>query len=527
MTEGKGEVRELPQGWCWTKLGEICQEVENKKPELEPDLEFQYIDIASIDNAIKKVVAPKKYLGKNAPSRARQVVKTDDIVFSTVRTYLMNIALVPKNLNNQIASTDFCVIRGIGKINQKYIFYYALSNQFITPLNELQRGTSYPAVRDRDIFYQSIPFCSTTEQNRIVEKLEELFSDLDNGIENLKTAQKQLKVYRQAVLKWAFEGKLTEEWRKQNNDLPTAKNLLAQIKAERENRYQQQLAEWGQAVKDWEANVQSGKKPTKPQKLKDLPLLTEIELSKLPVLPNMWGWVRFGELIAESIQNGLYKPASQYGNGILIIRIDNFHDGVLNHWRSFKRLSLSLNELNTYKLDKNEILINRVNSMTHIGKCALVEKIPEDCVFESNIMRLKTASCSINPKFITLFLSSTIGLKELRKNAKQAVNQASINQNDVQFSSTPICSIEEQIQIVQEIESRLSTCDRLEETITTNLKKAEALRQSILKQAFEGKLVPQDPNDEPAEKLLERIKQEKLKLKNGMQLSLDDIREEP
>ena len=144
MTEENGEVRELQKGWYWVNLGDVCQEIETKKPELEPEWKFQYIDIASIDNAIKKIVSPKKYLGKDAPSRARQVVRVNDVIFSTVRTYLMNIAMVPEQLDGQIASTGFCVIRAANQIVPKYIFYFSISYRFINQLNELQRGTSYP-----------------------------------------------------------------------------------------------------------------------------------------------------------------------------------------------------------------------------------------------------------------------------------------------------------------------------------------------------------------------------------------------
>jgi type I restriction enzyme S subunit len=200
-------------------------------------------------------------------------------------------------------------------------------------------------------------------------------------------------------------------------------------------------------------------------------------------------WLNFGELISEGPQNGLYKPASCYGQGTLIVRIDNFYDGKLNSWKTFKRLQIDENELNIYHLDQGDILINRVNSMTYIGKCSLVNNIPESCVFESNIMRIKISYRSCNSQFLIYYLSSCRGLKELRKNAKQAVNQASINQQDVTLSLIPICSMQEQTQIVQEIESRLSVCDQLEATLTENLDKAEALRQSILKRAFEGKLV--------------------------------------
>lgn len=273
MTEGDKEVRELPQGWCWIQLKDACQVVETKKPELEPVWEFQYIDIASIDNKINQIVSPKKYLGKDAPSRARQVVKANDIVFSTVRTYLMNIAMVTDKLDNQIASTGFCVIRVAKAVSAKYVFYYTISHQFVNELNKIQRGTSYPAVRDQDVFARLFPLCSSSEQERIVEKIEELFSDIDQGIESLKTAQKQLKVYRQAVLKWAFEGKLTEEWRRdRQSNLKTGKALLAQIKTERENRYQQQLTEWEAAVKEWETSGKVGKKPSKRRSLRSFQL---------------------------------------------------------------------------------------------------------------------------------------------------------------------------------------------------------------------------------------------------------------
>jgi len=151
-----------------------------------------------------------------------------------------------------------------------------------------------------DAYRLSVDLPPFAEQQRIVEKIEELFSALDQGIESLKTAKKQLKVYRQVVLKWAFEGKLTEKWRSQIQqeklDIKTGEELLAQIKAERENRYQQQLAEWEEAVREWEAIGKSGKRPTKPQKRKALPPVTHAELNELPKLPNDWCWVKLGEI---------------------------------------------------------------------------------------------------------------------------------------------------------------------------------------------------------------------------------------
>ncbi len=126
----------------------------------------------------------------------------------------------------KIASSGFCVLRSNKKIAYpKLIFYYTVSEPFLRPLNELQTGSSYPAVRDKDVFSQPFPLPPMEIQQVLVSKIEELFSELDKGIEELKTAQQQLKVYRQAVLKWAFEGKLTNEDVKEG-ELPEGWNLV-------------------------------------------------------------------------------------------------------------------------------------------------------------------------------------------------------------------------------------------------------------------------------------------------------------
>ncbi|WP_132051172.1 restriction endonuclease subunit S [Pseudocnuella soli] len=206
-------------------------------------------------------------------------------------------------------------------------------------------------------------------------------------------------------------------------------------------------------------------------------------------LPEGWNTLRFSQLFSGTPQNGLYKPSSEYGSGTPIMRIDGFYDGLILDDYEYKRVKLAAAEIEKYELCVGDILINRVNSMSHLGKCGLVKSLKERTVFESNIMKVQVKTTEVLPEYITFYLSSKRGVKELTKNAKHAVNQASINQTDVSNSLIPICSIEEQQQIVQEIESRLSVCDKIEETIADSLKQAEALRQSILKKAFEGILL--------------------------------------
>jgi len=155
-------------------------------------------------------------------------------------------------------------------------------------------------------------------QDAIIYKIEELFSDLDKGIADLKKSQDQLKVYRQAVLKKAFEGELTKEWREEQTDLPTADKLLDQIKEERQKHYEQQLEDWKKAVKLWEEKGKDGKKQCKPKKLIQVSNLTQEELNKLDALPNAWlySYLAFaGELARGKSKHRPRNDSKLFDNG--------------------------------------------------------------------------------------------------------------------------------------------------------------------------------------------------------------------
>jgi len=201
---------ELPDGWVWVKLGPICDDVIKVQPKDKPDVKFTYLDIASINNSINKITSPKYYLGVDAPSRARQLVKTGDILFSTVRTYLKNIALVEREYDGQIASTGFCVIRPIIVYN-KYIFTLIFHKDFLNSLSKIQRGTSYPAVRNSDVFNQFIPLPPIEEQKKIIEECSRLFSITDEIDFIIESELKRSQSLRQSILKRAFEGKLVPQ----------------------------------------------------------------------------------------------------------------------------------------------------------------------------------------------------------------------------------------------------------------------------------------------------------------------------
>ncbi|MCB4748691.1 MAG: restriction endonuclease subunit S [Sulfurovum sp.] len=175
------ELYELPEEWEWKKINDIIVKTKNITPKNDSQSNFTYIDISSIDNNIFSIVSPKTILGKDAPSRAKKEVQVNDIVFATTRPNLKNIAIVKEEYSNPVASTGFCILRTKNKEN-KYLFFYLLSNVFYKQVEKHIRGAQYPAISDRDVKFISIPFPPLQEQKRIVAKLDSLFVKIDQAI---------------------------------------------------------------------------------------------------------------------------------------------------------------------------------------------------------------------------------------------------------------------------------------------------------------------------------------------------------
>ena len=186
-----------------------------------------------------------------------------------------------------VTVVDVCVVRlGTSPIAPKYMMYLINSPRTRADIDALKSGSTRKRISRGNFASVAIPLAPQNEQIRIVAKIEELFSELAKGVESLKTARAQLKVYRQAVLKHAFEGRLTAQWRKENKDkLEKPEQLLARIRQERSVRYERQLQEWRIAVKEWEGKGKPGRKPLKPRKPAEMPRFNSAELAKLPLSP--------------------------------------------------------------------------------------------------------------------------------------------------------------------------------------------------------------------------------------------------
>ncbi|THE38429.1 hypothetical protein DJ535_12005 [Citrobacter murliniae] len=201
-------MSDLPKGWASTMLKTVVAPYESIDPRRQPERQFRYVDIGSIDNRIQKITEPKEFLGREAPSRARRVIKTDDVLFATVRTYLKNIALVTEDLDGELTTTGIVPLRSNNAITPKYLFNWVRSDRFIASISKSQSGTLYPAVSETDILDAKVVVPPLTEQKRIVAKLDELNSRTASARDALDHIPALIEKFRTRVLALSFNGGL-------------------------------------------------------------------------------------------------------------------------------------------------------------------------------------------------------------------------------------------------------------------------------------------------------------------------------
>ena len=454
------------------------------------------------------------------PSRANRVGQAGDILQARMKD-TDKAVLITNNLNDQLFSTGFFQIRTDSRtILPKYLFYYFKSYLFLNQKDSNCSGSTQSALNDKSAQKLLVPIAPIPIQRAIVAKIEEFFSDLDKGIADLKKAQDQLKVYRQAVLKKAFEGELTKEWREQQTDLPTAELLLEQIKEERQKHYIQQVENWKQEVRAWEENGKEGKKPGKPTKLKPFQELNLEELSDLPKQTKYWLWTVY-ENICSRVRNGISKKPNEDPEGDKIFRISAVRPSKFD--LTDFRLITNNREFDDYLLKKGDLIFTRYNGTRNfVGVCAMFNS-DERYLYPDKLIQTRILTSIFNPLFVEYASNCSATRKFVEFRIRTTAGQSGISGSDIKSMPIPVCSIPEQNQIISEIESRLSVCDKVEESITESLEKAKALRQSILKKAFEGTLLSEEeiaackaaPDYEPASVLLEKIKAETLRQAQG------------
>jgi restriction endonuclease S subunit len=341
-------------------------------------------------------------------------------------------------------------------------------------LNRFANQSAQPVISQRGIAKCTIPNIDFYNQQQIGEILDSIESEKDfKDLYNLKPVlkferklslldteldqqQAYLQHLRQAILQEAVQGKLTKQ---EPTDEP-ATELLKRIKAEKE-------------------------KLTKAGKLKKEKELSPITEDEIPFeLPEGWAWCRFGELI-QNVNNGLYKPEQYYkAEGVISLRMYNIQDGTID-FTAAKRVVLSDDEKETYKLEGDDILINRVNSAELVGKAAIIPDYREALVYESMNMRVRLFYKNDLAEYINLYLRTNDVKSYFTSNLKQAISQASINQIQLKGLFIPLPPLAEQQRIVVKVQQLQQQLSQLEAQVQQSRQYEQQLLQSVLKEAFE------------------------------------------
>ena len=490
------EAARIPNGWAHASLEAVCQILDSRRIPLNNSERSLRIAGKSADDLYP-------YYGATG-----QVGVIDDFIFDGEHVLLGEDGapfLDPFKVKSYLVDGKFWVN------NHAHILKSAVLNKYLCHyLNQIDysdyvTGTTRLKLNQNALKRIPVLVAPIAEQRRIVAKIEELFSELDKGIESLKTARAQLNVYRQAVLKHAFEGKLTAQWREENKDkLETPEQLLARIKQEREARYERQLTEWKVAVKEWEESGKSGKKPARARMPKPVSTMAEEEIAHLESLPSGWLW-----LTAESVgivQLGRQRSPKNRSKDYptKYIRAANITEQGLD-LDDVLDMDFLPHELTAYRLEKGDLVLSEASgSAAQVGKPAIWDDQIPNCCFQNTVIRHQPYCRDYAAYLLWLYRFFYVSGKFAQVAGGVGINHLSA----FKFAqiALPLCSLTEQQEIVRLLEERFAAIEWQEREIASALNQAEMLRQAILKKAFNGQLVAQDPNDEPASVLLDRIR---------------------
>ncbi len=433
------------EDWIECELGEISLIERGGSPRPIKDYltngdGVNWIKIGDATNSGKYILETEQKIKPSGLIKSREVFPGDVLLSNSMsfgRPYIMGI--------NGAIHDGWLVIRSNKYINKDFLYYLLSSPYVFQQFSRNAKGSTVKNLNIKIVSDVTVKIPPLPIQHAIVKKIEALFSSLDSGIADLKKAKEQLKIYRQAVLKKAFEGELTKEWRGENNKRIWEKSKIDEI-------------------------TLINPKPNKKE------INENLEIQFLPMK------------LVEEIINKIH----------------------LSETRLFKDVQ---KKSYTY-FENNDILFAKVTPCMENGKIAIARKLKNGIGYGSSEFHVIRCNDSILNEFLFYYLIQDKFRSEAQHAMTGAVGLRRVPKDFIKDYEIPLPPLPEQHQIVKEIESRLSVCDAVEKNIEDSLEKAELLRQSILKQAFEGKLLSKEeikkckeqPDYEPASKLLEKIK---------------------
>ena len=478
-------MRELPEGWAEVALGEVWRESRTRvQPETSPLT--KYIGLEHVESGTNKIT------GEGTTGDVKSTVavfSSGDVLYGRLRPYL-NKAIRPSF--DGAASMEFLVFNEGDALSNEFLLYLLSSSDVVAHANAASSGVNLPRVSGKRLGEYRLGMPPRSEQHRIVARIEALFAKLDDGTAALKRAAINLEHYQASVLTAAVEGRLTELWRGENPPDETGGELLRRILAERRRRWEKEqlaafVAKGRMPPRNWRSRY---KEPMAP------------ETARLPELPERWCWVTVDQ-VAELLQYGSSSKTSLQAD-VPVLRMGNIQDGKLEV-QSLKYLPADHREFPALLLRDGDLLFNRTNSAELVGKSAVYRGQVSPCSFASYLIRVRLVEGCV-PDFLAACLNSPFGRRWAAMVVSQQVGQANISGRKLRAFAFPLPPAREQVRAVAAISRLLSDGGRGKSAVRSASVDAAALRQSILKRAFEGRLVPQDPDEEPAVVLLQRTR---------------------
>jgi type I restriction enzyme S subunit len=465
----------LPEGWCWATLEDVADGPQygwtasataTGKVRL-----LRTTDISS--GKVDWTTVP--FCSESPPDVEKYLLRDGDIVISRAGSVGKSF-LISKPLQAVFASY---LIRFQPRVDGNYLNYFLQTRAYWAQIGERSAGIAIPNVNGSKLKSVRLPLAPLPEQRRIVARVDALFSEIGEGEMALAAVRKGLNLFRRALLKAAVTGKLTSDWRTANPGSETGYDLLVRI-----------------------AKDGADRPPARGGRHRSVDALP-LDATALPTLPATWAWATVRDVGA--VQLGRQRaPQHHTGENMRpYLRVANVFEDRID-FTSVKEMNFTPDEFKTYELKPGDILLNEGQTPDFLGRPAMWRGEFEGYCFQNTLLRFQ-ARAPMNAEFCLLVFRHYLHAKRFKKESQITTNIAHLSSGRFVIIEFPVPPLKEQAEIVRRVSEGLTSAADTLAMLDAEAADAAQLKQSILKAAFEGRLVPQDPADEPASALLARL----------------------